>query len=494
MILDEEFKKYLIEANNIYDLVANCFGALCDNVANHQAFIGKYFGGDSGECNPNMKCLNEFSERVMEEVHTLSHSKYTLFLEKLLQMIDELQLVGYCDDRENQLTVIYCILAAIDTEAANWNIKRLSGTLGPLDRQKRTPYRVYFNMQRTLHGYYVEEVGRQRAHETDFFEMFHSFRFINEENWFKGATVPEVKFVPCGRTEVKGESIDCGLKIGVIQVHDELNFDFVRNGSSVKVSYGKVKQEQSVRRAVCALEKALKEGCNIILFPEYVMSPEVYNGIRQCLHENMRKNGIVDNPYLVFAGSTWTDDDNNVMKVLDSSGKELGEYYKYSPYIEKDSTGHRFKTYEALKNPGKKCDVFAVEGVGVILPAICRDVIDANYTEAIVKSLWPLIVMISAWSPSVASFEERQRDFANKYFTSSVLANACGSVKKDVCKIGNGSIVHKEKTIAGVEIKPVCRENCDGGCSTESCLFVVDYDFFYSDEEKINTNICIQKL
>lgn len=46
-----EFEKYLIETDSIYDLIANCFGILCDNIENHQAFIGEYMSEGAILCN-----------------------------------------------------------------------------------------------------------------------------------------------------------------------------------------------------------------------------------------------------------------------------------------------------------------------------------------------------------------------------------------------------------------------------------------------------------
>lgn len=40
-------------------------------------------------------------------------------------------------------------------------------------------------------------------------------------------------------------------------------------------------------------------------------------------------------PVLIFSGSGWTEDDNNVLKILDAYGDEIGSYYKYSAYIKK---------------------------------------------------------------------------------------------------------------------------------------------------------------
>jgi len=112
------------------------------------------------------------------------------------------------------------------------------------------------------------------------------------------------------------------------------------------------------------------------------------------------------------------------------------------------------------------------------LPAICRDVIDGVYTEKLIKTLLPVFIMIAAWSSSVASFEVRQREYACKYFTSTVLCNACGAVDAKKDKIGNGSIVVKKDTIADCNIRSIQRYSCEGGCCKEGvCLYIMEYTF-----------------
>ncbi len=494
MKLEEEYESYLIDADNMYDLIGNCFGLLCNNISNQQAFISEYFGEESGEnCNPNIEQLNSFSEKVMNVVHEYEPTKYNDIFDKIMKLVDDLQLKEYLDLKKNQLTIVYCILAAIDAEAMTWNMKMLSGIMGPLDRQRKTQYRVYFNMSKTLHGDYIENVGRERVHASTFCELFNSFRFIDENRWKENISVPQVKLVTSVRKRVKQREKSPKLRIGVLPISNNINFDFIPTiGSGLRVDYSNSEQKHIVQRVSSALDRALEKDCNIIVFPEYVVSPEVYTVIKDKIRKNALKNGVDKNPYLIFAGTTWTDDNNNIMRILDSWGEEVGEYYKYSPFTKQKSQEHRFIQYEALQNPGKKCEAFAVEEIGIFLPAICRDVIDGEYTEEITKMLLPLLVIISAWSPSVASFEQRQRELANKYFTSSLLANACSSVKKNICKIGNGGIVHKENTIAGVEISGLCRDNCEKICENKKCLFIVDYDFSYSKE--VNTNICVDKL
>lgn len=193
---------------------------------------------------------------------------------------------------------------------------------------------------------------------------------------------------------------------------------------------------------------------------------------------------------LVFAGTTWTEDGNNVMRILDAWGEEIGEYYKYSSFTKPKKDKHGFEICEALRNPGKRCDIMAIEHIGLFLPAICRDVIDGEYTEHLAHRFFPVFTIIAAWSPSLAQFVERQKELANKYFVSSVLANACSSIRKKALKIGNGGIVSKKGTIAGMFKKDIKREGCTVNCNAGKCFYILDYDFSFEDKRK-NTDIKI---
>ena len=117
---------------------------------------------------------------------------------------------------------------------------------------------------------------------------------------------------------------------------------------------------------------------------------------------------------------------------------------------------------------------------------------DGEYTECILKMLFPTFVIIPAYSPSVASFEVREREFANKYFASSVFANACSAVNVSSSKMGNGCIVCKEGTIAGAKIGDICRDSCPGTCGDNACVFIVEYNFSF--DANTNTNIDVYRL
>lgn len=492
MILPEYIKNYLTDPDNIYDLIGNCFGLLCDNISNHQLFISRYFGEETeAPSNPNLGLLDHFSEKVMELAVDYKPSKYQEFIAEILKLVYYMPLVNYLDSKENNLTIVYALISGIDAAARNWDSQKFHGKLGPLDRLNKTGYRVYFNVKNTLHVEYIDNVGRDRVRSSDFFEQFESFRFLRERHWKENISSPELILSTPLRTQQQNTR---KLRIAVIPASNKPNYRFNKTeGSGIKVEYTQMSQDEVTDNIIISFKKALKAGSNIIVLPEYVLSPEVYEKVRGILREEMFNVNTNQGPDLVFAGTTWTDDDNNVLKILDKWGDEIGEYYKYSPFTLRQKGTHRFVQCEALSTPGKVCDLVAIDGIGVILPAICRDVIDGEYTEELARIFLPLLIVISACSKSVASFMQRQSEFANKYFMSSILANACCAVRKSTARIGAAAIVHKENTIAGALIKEICRDNCVTDCKKSGCVYIVQFDFSYVDQKK-NTQLCIKSV
>ena len=490
MDLPEYMSKYITEPDNIYDLAGNCFGILSEKVEKPARFISDYVSeGENG--NPNLGELNDFSETVMWEVSDLRPSRYDDFQSHVMKMIKSLRLRPYADKDLNELSVIYFLLAGIDAGAKTWpSFKYVSG-MGPLDRDNKTGYRVYFSSRDTLHSDYVENIGRDRQYTSDFSAQFESFRFVNTGTWKLGENVPRMIYLPYGRNDSRRRGKR--LRAAVIPGMNEKNFEFVKTtGSSYPVDYSRTGQKRITNKIIKSVNKALDAQCDLIVLPEYITSPAVFGTIQKQIKKEYLKRGPGDMPLLILSGSSWTNDDNNVLKVLDEFGDEIGSYYKYSAYTKKKSGKYGYELYESLTDPGRRSDLFAIEGWGVLLPAICRDVIDGEHTEVMARVFLPFLLVISAWSRSVKSFEERQRELANKYFISSILANACGAVKKDAVKIGNAGIVHKKGTIAGILFQDICRDKCSGACEKCECAYIVEFDFTYDDIT--NTKISINKL
>ena len=491
MILSEDIEIYIREPDNIYDLAGNCFGLLCEKIPNPAKFISNYISGEEKKkSNPNLELLNCFFRMIAEIVRNYQPSRYVQFMDKIQTMIGKLEIKEYLDEKENEMTVIYFLLAGIDAGARFWEVTKLFSRLGPLDRVNKTGYRVYFSCSDTLLADYEENVGRNRQEASDFSSQFDTFHFINTKTWKLGKNVPRIIYVP----RIKNNLGKKTLRAAVIPGPAEENMEFSKmQGSSYRVTYSGLEQSTAVKKIGNSLREAIRKRCDIIVLPEYVVSPDVYKEICSQLEvAGENKSGCM--PTLIFCGTTWTEDDNNVMKILDSYGEEIGTYYKYSPFIKKREGKYSYIQCEGLSDPGKYCDLIAVEGWGILQPAICRDVIDGEYTEEIARMLMPFLVIISACSRSVASFTVRQRELANKYFASSILANACCAVRKDNerKKIGNAGIVHKNRTLAGIHIEDMCRDKGCIDCKEKACVYIVDFDFTYNSD--VNTKLTINKL
>lgn len=492
MYLPRSIYRYITGADNIYDLAGNCFGLLCEKVPNQAEFIAAYLSKNpEGADNPNLAELTCFFEKIMSAVETYRPSRYAEFIVDIQKQIRKIKLKSYGNLALNRLTVVFFLLAGIDAGARSWDSRNIFSSLGPLDHEHETGYRVYFNIHKTLHSEYVEHVGRDRQQASDFAAQFETFRFINTKEWKMGNDIPQVLFVPCDYlARYDGEK---RLKVAAIPGANKKNFDFKNTGgSSLVVDYAGTKQEYVGNKVKKSMEKAIEEGCDIIIFPEYITSPEVYEIIQTQIRKFCGELPAKQRPWLIFCGTSWTKDNNNVMTILDSWGDEIGKYYKYSPFTKKKRGKYGYETYEALSEPGKYCDLIAVEGVGVFLPAVCRDVIDGKYTEEIARLLHPFFVVISAWSPSVETFKKRQKELANKFFTNSIFVNACSAVKPEKVEFGNAGIVYKKGTMADIKIEPIKRDDCDTACSDCACIFIAEYNFEY--QKNGNTEISICKL
>lgn len=495
MRFPDHIRIFITETDNIYDLIGNCYGLLCESISNPASFINDYLSGTENsageiEINPNLPILNQFSEDIIKEIQHFKASHYNEFLTHVRLMIRKISLKPYLDTELNNMTIIFALLSGIDAGARTWKMHKFSAGLGPLDVNGKTGYRVYFSSHRTMHFQYVQGVGRERQHESDFASQFETFRFINTGTWRFRTKGPRILHIP--QIWASMEKPKTILRIAVIPGHSEKNFEFCKKrASGVEVSYQSIDQEKTENKISKSLETAIQAECDIIVLPEYILSPQIYDAVRCKIRTEYFRRGAESMPQVIFAGTMWTEN-NNVLKILDACGDEIGNYYKYSPFTRKARAGYGYDVYESLEEPGKMCDLISVEGWGVFLPAVCRDAIDGEYTEEIAKLLLPFFLVICAWSPSVASFEPRQAKLANSYFISSILANSCSAVNMEKSQIGNASIIQKQETIAGMYTLPICRDECMENCESSACIYIAEYDFSYNEEK--NTQLHVYRL
>lgn len=229
-------------------------------------------------------------------------------------------------------------------------------------------------------------------------------------------------------------------------------------------------EEANVERIVALLKIAIQDGAHIIIFPEFVMSEKMRAAVQACLHamsDADRKNLL-----LVLAGTTFhADGENafhNVLHLFNAAGEELGRCYKFSPFrtdFDKDTQDgkHRplefFHCCEMLSAPGKECTLIDIDGIGRILPLICRDVTDGSRLRLLSDAFDPDLVLVPAWSRSVSTFQIQLEEQANTHLIGSLLCNCCDAVsdKNEAgMKTGRLSLLQKADSIRKAVVSLIC--------------------------------------
>jgi hypothetical protein len=269
--------------------------------------------------------------------------------------------------------------------------------------------------------------------------------------------------------------------------HEEM----VKPEGSVFVEYPHDLEEENCIRALRLLGKAIDEGANIVVFPEFVTSYTMRDAMRNYLETRRYEGENSEHLCLVFAGTTCEKSGensyNNVLNILTGSGVKLRHtYYKNTPYNERGLC-------EILSDPGKELVILDIKGMGRILPAICKDARNDNYTSRFADIFEPDLILIPAWSESVDGFYSSLNRFAENYYAVSVLCNCCNAVSLDATldneSIGIYSIPKKtgSKVVSKIDYfyreRPCyirCRDLC--GCVQ---LLDIDYSSGYPQEERV---------
>lgn len=162
-------------------------------------------------------------------------------------------------------------------------------------------------------------------------------------------------YLPYKRTDLRKRNKK--LRIAVIPGINEKNFEFsTTKGSGYRVDYSRTNQKAIKNEITKSVEKVLKTGCDIIVFPEYITSLQFFLLFSVRLRNPMGKMSGKDDG-ADFSRSGWTKDDNNVLKILDAYGDEIGSYYKYSAYIKKKCGKYEYEQHEDISDAGKCCDL-----------------------------------------------------------------------------------------------------------------------------------------
>lgn len=520
-------------AKNYFDIVAACYYTILRFQRNREiAFVSEIdeFANNGNKDSNNEECfdiLEKFRAAISKSLaNAFKESEPLLFLNELCKLLPDL----VCPSQiERNLFVSFCafyIIYAIDDlyrrlsdSEFQTDIEQLSFfDHGPLNENVCVgKCCVYFHeCESFLSGFYHGSSGFRRPLRS--FRLGFIFRrlLILEPTMFS-SSAPRI--VPVFMEESVKQQVMSNhkLRIASIPFIGNKTFDFceVNNNESCSgvpngafyIKYNEHQESKHIRAVIRLLDEAIKKEAHIIVFPEYIMSLGMLDAIRK----HLRKRSIdVNHLSLVFAGTNYAYDSNgkgnNILHIFNGNGREIGKYYKHSPFLTRcgeyvhgvrydsvDVSGidRYFRNNEVISNPGKECTIIDLSGVGRILPSICRDAIDGDYTDELAKLFMPSLLLIPAWSASVTSFNSRLSVLAETIHTSSLLCNCCNAVDEEKDIIGKFVYPRKQKSEMIAEAISLNREcGLKKDCIDEGgCMHIIDLDFGGSELNVSQKNI-----
>ncbi len=490
MDMEKSLKESLSRFDTWYDVAAFCYDNLIDLVGDQELFIGRYilFNECAENKNPNLDKLRVFESKSNMIIH-----KYSFDVERGIQKILGLmyytrnELDYYGDTELNQATLLYFLLAAIDRYAAS--VRNMRHAPAPLNYGYKEKSYIYFASPKSL--IYEAAIALEFRDVITDKSIKHCLTnlCVLEVSECKGLKEPKLVTLSFNiNSELPSvlyedeyqKNKDSVLKVALIPFLGKDKTDFhVTSGVNFKVKYSGEYISFAVKRAIGLLEKAIDSKANIIVFPEYMCAPEVQSEIGNFLASlYVREPERLKETILVMAGSGWTEDDNNIMQIFDRCGVRIGTYYKYSKF---NKEGY----IEGLSEPGKECTIIDVMGLGRILPSICRDVSNEDYTKRLVDSFNPFLLITSAWSSSVnGGFKNQYDALAKRYQVTSLLCNCCEAIrpKSEISCVARTvnliAIPFKECSICATDFFELQRnESCYKNCEKYQCMFIVSANF-----------------
>lgn len=484
MKVSEKYIEQIACSETIFDMAAVCYKILEEEISNPVLFISQYIDegiedSESLGCvkrNTNNILLRDFADKLSVLLEEYSQCDFLQRKQQILEWIREVKLEVFLADIENQLSVVFTLLSVIDSLVPHWDRRRMAGQSALNIGKSRESYLVYMAASENIHDEMMRKIGRERKSEGDFGETLNNLLFIKREVIPEKGKIPEV----CMLSRTNRAAKYC-VKVAVITGVTGKHFKFVRLTGSAKIVVYKDEVQKKVSRCLWnKMKTAIQQGAEFILFPEFCVSVEILTYIKEELAA-WKKAHEVSDLVAVFLGTTWVNGNDNVIYILDAWGRQIGIHYKNTSFRKKNKKGKGYEISEGITNPGYRTTLLWVEGIGYVLPAVCRDVIDGEYTRNLVKKFKPAFLMVPAWSSSGSSFIQPLEAYAADYYTNSVLCNGCGALKGKADIVGGSAIPIKQGTVPRGHFKAIkktarqkgdCTENCG-----DYCGYMLELDF-----------------
>lgn len=521
MQLQQDFIDSIYQADNEYDIIAVCYRELLiykeDNDNDFITRVGHLSKDPQyGPYEEVFVILRQHILEIAQKMHTSDEGagiSFEEFQKRLILEFTQFRCPNGLTENDCMPICIFYILEGLDgyIEKNQKLVYDTCKSYGPLNKGVGSECFLVYLQERTsfLSGAYGAQAGfRKPQRATHINSIFHMFLVFAKD---KPSCVPQIKPIllngRCRKTICEEKKLVIsdipyiGFKTFQMQsIERSQPCESKDIEGAFYIKYCIEWDDANIQRILVLLDLAIEQGSHIIVFPEFIMSGGMLKAIQNHLGEleYQKKNQLL----LVLAGTHYYWDEekkqgNNVLHILNANGKEIGTYYKYSPFrVQSEERMHGadlsaagsssvtdyrqyYKCCEILSDPGKECTLIDIEGIGRVLPAVCRDVIDGEYTLYLANTFMPSLLLIPAWSGSVYSFDTKLKSMANEIHTASLLCNCCDAVADRKKVIGRFCTPAKQNTRMEAKVLSISREaKCKKSCrNKKGCIMQIEVDF-----------------
>ena len=532
MILQERFLSALCQTKDEYEMVGVCYSELLAYVPdNDNNFIARV---DHLASDPKFKECAPVFEHLRQTVVKKAHQAdlcmdadgtgFAAFCEAVVDMLRQFEQPKGLSKKNCAPVCIFYVLEALDCYIENnlrHNEQRYSDRRGsgPLNRDSsRKKCLVYLTEQTSFltEAYSNNRAGfRKPMHPTRIGEMFNMMLLFEACTLRKPPSIHLLR-VDDAHTVRKDKRILLASipYIGFDTFHFHELFSTepcgpgqVPNGNFY-VDYSNEGEQEYIQHMITLLKSAVQQGANIITFPEFIMSPHMKQELQKHLRGMHRAHQ--EQVLAVFAGTCYHWDGkngNNILHIFSGNGENIGCCYKRSSFLKRrvekfhgailspgkdksdgsdEDAPHRYlDCCELLSDPGKESCFLDIDGIGRVMSAVCRDIIDGGNTAVLAEQFLPSLLVVPAWSPSVHTFQTRFTGLAETIHTASLLCNCCNAIKDaetpDSCGTTTGLFCIPKKVDGYMQTEsfPIRRPpGCVGTCKARSgCVVMIEIDF-----------------
>ncbi len=515
-----------------FDLAAACYSMLLDVIENEAAFIsGFYLADGSQNPNPNLLALAELERKLAAHLAGPNGDfiDRASAYEAIRTELSSFHLEPFRSSESNEATLIWSLIKAIDRSCTEDRLLRTRDQTFPLNQVFRDRVGVYFStIPESVCGFF-DQSRISRIPELTLNGQLENLLFYDcpKDKVYPGLSMATRRLRADGNLAYRhliradqmepiglvhdedsiiggddgreqvlriGLELFCGAQIagwkGTSSPITFVNTD----GDNFEVEYSSNYAELFGPLVRQSIDNAVASGCDMLVFPELVVSPV----LAEVISEHLGGLSNAGRLMLVVAGSGWYDRSdgcggNNVCKLFDNRGVLLGRTFKASPVITKQEVdGGAYERIEDLANPGGELTVVDVEGIGRVITAVCKDLVsDARRPIDLARDLGGFVLLVPTMSDSLdRGFGIQLELLSARNLAVSCVCNLCSTceargngndqVTVGLVSIPTGGSPHPKQ--ANPEIIPihrdsVCQQRCEEDYlagAPQSCLWVVE--------------------